>query len=542
MHGLMQDHPLLVSSILRHAARHHRAAKVVSVDHEGKRSRHTWPEIAERAKRLAQALKRRGVVPGERIATLGWNSHRHLELYYGVSGMGAVLHTVNPRLFPGQIVHILKDAQDTHLFVDAALLPVVQGIAAELPSCLQAIVVMGDAASPPDLGRELLSHDALLAAEDGDYEWPDLDERSASSLCYTSGTTGNPKGVLYSHRSTVLHAMAALQADVFGLRAADVVMPVVPMFHVNAWGLPYAAPMAGSAMVLPGPRLDPASVFSLFEEEQVTFSAGVPTVWTMLLAWLRADPSRRFTKPPRLVVGGTALPVAITEGFLKEYGVDILHAWGMTELSPLGSTCSRKFETKDWDAERWLAYSRKQGRPQWGVDFRVLGGDGQPIAEDGVAFGELEVRGPWVAGAYFNSADDPAFTEDGWFRTGDVVTVDEAGSIEIVDRAKDVIKSGGEWISSITLENLALAHPEVQLAAAIPVKHPKWDERPLLLVVPKPGTNPTAESVLAVLEGKVAKWWMPDRVEFVESLPMTATGKLWKAELKREWREFSLEG
>ncbi|MBY0335886.1 MAG: long-chain-fatty-acid--CoA ligase [Acetobacteraceae bacterium] len=542
MLGLMQDHPLLVSSILRHAAKHHRAAPIVSADHEGRRSRHSWPAIEHRAKQLAQALKRRGVVPGERIATLGWNSHRHLELYYGVSGMGAVLHTVNPRLFPGQITHILQDAQDTHLFVDAALLPVVQGVAGELPACLRCIVVMGDAPAPPDLGREVLSHDALLAAESGDFGWPDLDERSASSLCYTSGTTGNPKGVLYSHRSTVLHAMAALQPDVFGLRASDVVMPVVPMFHVNAWGLPYAAPMAGSALVLPGPKLDPASVFSLFEEEGVTFSAGVPTVWTMLLAWLRADASRRFTRPPRLVVGGTALPVAITEGFLKEYGVDILHAWGMTELSPLGSTCSRMFETKDWDADRWLAYSRKQGRPQYGVDFRVLGADGQPIAQDEKAFGELEVRGPWVAGGYFNAPGDPAFTEDGWFRTGDVVTMDATGAIEIVDRAKDVIKSGGEWISSITLENLALAHPDVQLAAAIPVRHPKWDERPLLLVVPKPGTNPTPDSVLAVLEGKVAKWWMPDRVEFVESLPMTATGKLWKAELKREWKDFSLEG
>jgi fatty-acyl-CoA synthase len=539
MLGLMQDHPLLVSSILRHAAKHHQGAKVVSVDHTGARRRLTWPEIEQRAKRVAQALVRRGVRPGERIATLGWNSHRHLELYYGVSGTGAVLHTVNPRLFPEQIAHILNDAEDTHLFVDAPLLPVVQGLVDRLPATLRSIVVMGEGAGEV-AGREVIDHEALIGAEDGDYAWPALDERSASSLCYTSGTTGAPKGVLYSHRSTVLHALASLQPDVFALRAADVVMPVVPMFHVNAWGLPYSAPMVGSAMVLPGPRLDPASLFTLFEEEKVTASAGVPTIWTMLLGWLREDPSRRFARPPRLVVGGTALPVAITRGFLEGYGVEILHAWGMTELSPLGSTCTRKAETADWDQARWLDYSRKQGRPQFGVDFRVLDANGAPIAQDEVAFGELEVQGHWVASAYYNTPGDPAFSEDGWFRTGDVVTLDALGAIEIVDRAKDVIKSGGEWISSITIENLAMAHPEVQLAAAIPVRHPKWDERPLLLVVAKPGTQPTPESILASLEGKIARWWMPDRVEFVESLPMTATGKLWKAELKRQFKDYEL--
>ncbi len=539
MLGLMQEHPLLISSLLRHAARHHAGSRIVSADHAGARTRLTYPDVERRAKRLAQALIRRGVRPGERVATLGWNSHRHLELYYGVSGMGAVLHTVNPRLFADQIAHILADAQDTHLFVDAPLLPVVQGVAERLPASLRTVVVMGDATL--DLpGREALTHEAFIGAEDGDWEWPELDERSASSLCYTSGTTGAPKGVLYSHRSTVLHAMALVAPDVMGLSAQDCAMPVVPMFHVNAWGMPYGAPLVGASLVLPGPRLDPASVFALMEEEGVTFSAGVPTVWTMLLAWLKDDASRNFTKPPRLVVGGTALPVAITRGFLEGYGVDIRHAWGMTELSPLGSTCARKAETAGWDQESWLVYTRKQGRPLFGVDFRVLGADGKPIPRDEKAFGELEVRGHWVASAYYNNPDDPAFSEDGWFRTGDVVRVDELGAIEIVDRAKDVIKSGGEWISSITLENLALAHPDVQLAAAIPVRHPKWDERPLLLVVAKPGTNPTAESVLAVLEGKIARWWMPDRVEFVDSLPMTATGKLWKAELKRQYKDVVL--
>jgi len=541
MRGLMQEHPLLVSSILSHAAKHHRGAKIVSVDAEGHASRATWPEVALGAAKLAQALTRLGVQPGDRIATLGWNSREHLEAYYAISGLGAVLHTVNPRLFPDQIAYILEDAADTHLFVDPSVLPALLSVAERLPKSLRAVILMRPAPQP-DLPVEVLDQASLCAAETGDYAWPELDERSASSLCYTSGTTGMPKGVLYSHRSTVLHAMAAIQPDVFALSALDVVMPVVPMFHVNAWGIPYAAAMTGSSLVLPGPKLDPASLFRLFEEEGVTFSAGVPTIWTMLLAWLRAEPARKFTKPPRLVVGGTALPVAITGGFLHEYGVPILHAWGMTECSPLGSVNSRKAENADWDAERFLEYSRKQGRPQFGIDLRVQDANGAPIAQDEVAFGELQMRGHWVAAGYFNHEKDPAITEDGWFRTGDVVTLDALGEIEIVDRAKDVIKSGGEWISSITLENLALAHPDVALAAAIPVHHPKWDERPLLLVVRKPGTDPTPESILAVLEGKVAKWWMPDRVEFVDTLPMTATGKLWKAELKRQFKDYSLPG
>ena len=541
MLGLMQEHPLLVSSILRHAARHHTGARIVSVDAAGLATRSDWPGLERSARRLAQALARLGAKPGDRVATMSWNSRAHLEVYYAVSGMGAVLHTVNPRLFADQIAYILEDAADVVLFVDPAVLPALLAVAGRLPASLRAVVLM-DAAPTPDLPVPVLDQATLIAAEDGEYAWPVLDERAASSLCYTSGTTGMPKGVLYSHRSTVLHAMSAIQADVFALSARDVAMPVVPMFHVNAWSIPYASAMAGASLVLPGPKLDPASLHHLFEGERVTFSAGVPTIWTLLLAWLRTDATRKFSTPPRLVVGGTALPVAITRGFQREYGIPILHAWGMTELSPLGSLNARKAETADWDEERWLAYSRKQGRPPFGVDFRVLDAAGQPIAQDGVAFGELEVRGPWVAGAYFNHPDDPSFSADGWFATGDMVTVDALGTIEVVDRAKDVIKSGGEWISSITLENLALAHPDVALAAAIGVHHAKWDERPLLLVVRKPGTEPTPEDILAVLEGKVAKWWMPDRVEFVESLPMTATGKLWKAELKRQFKDYTLEG
>ena len=541
MLGLMQDRPLLISAILEHAARNHPASKIVSARADGSLARHTWPQVAARAARLAHALAERGVRRGERIATLAWNEHRHLEAYYGVSSMGAVLHTVNPRLFPDQIAFILGDAQDTHLFVDPTLLPVLEGLAGRLPASLRAVVVMGEEAQVPAQSKlsgkvEMLAQEALIAGKPERYDWPDLDERAASSLCYTSGTTGEPKGVLYSHRSTVLHALATLQKDVFSIGAADVVMPVVPMFHVNAWGIPYSAGIAGASLVLPGPKLDPASLFKLFEEERVSFSAGVPTIWTALLQWLRADPSRRFADPPRLVVGGTALPHAINAGFAKEYGVDILHAWGMTETSPLGTANARKPENADWDLDRFLDYARKQGRALFGVELRVNDASGNPVPHDGAAFGELEVRGPWIASAYFNRSDDPAF-EDGWFRTGDVVTVDDLGCIEIVDRAKDVIKSGGEWISSITLENLAMGHPAVQEAAVIPVRHSKWDERPLLLVVPKPGTSPTAEDILAFYEGKVAKWWIPDTVEFVDDLPHTATGKLWKADLKKRYQD-----
>ena len=538
MLGLMQEHPLLVSSILRHASRHHRASKVVSVDASGNITRSDYPTIAARASQLAAALRRAGVNAGDRVATLGWNTASHLEVYYAVSGMGAVLHTVNPRLFPDQVSFILNDAADVALFVDASLLGGLLALADRLPPSLRLVVVIGEAPAPT-LSIPVIDYDDFLKGEDSEFEWPALDERSASALCYTSGTTGEPKGVLYSHRSTVLHAMAGVQPDVFALRACDVVMPVVPMFHVNAWGLPYCAPMVGTALVLPGPRLDAASLHALFENEGVTFSAGVPTIWTGLLQWLRAHPGARFANPPRLVVGGTALPVTITAGFKQEYGVSILHAWGMTEISPLGSVNTRKAENAHWSDEAFLAYSRKQGRPQFGVDLRVLDASGQPIAEDDSAFGELEVQGHWVASAYFNRPDDEAFTADGWMRTGDVVTLDNLGSIEIIDRAKDVIKSGGEWISSITLENLALAHPDVQLAAVIPARHPKWDERPLLLVVRKPGTNPDSSSILAIYAGKVAKWWVPDAVEFVESLPLTATGKLWKAEMKKQWKDYS---
>ena len=542
MLGLMQDRPLLISSVLDHAARYHRASKIVSVNADGSRVRTSWPEVAQRAAQLAHALARRGVGAGERIATLAWNNRHHLELYYGVSGMGAVLHTVNPRLFPGQILFILRDAADTHLFVDPSILPLVESMTDELPPALKTVVVMGGPETVPAectlRGRvELLDHETLIAGEPTHYAWPEMDERSASSLCHTSGTTGDPKGVLYSHRSTILHAWACIAPEVYGMRALDVVTPVVPMFHVNAWGIPYCAAMSGASLVLPGPKLDPASLYALFEEEGVTFSAGIPTIWTMLLHHLRAEPGRRFSKPPRLLVGGTAMPTAITAGLVKEYGVDVCHGWGMTEISPVGAVSAVTPAQADWDVDRLVAYKRKQGRPFFGIEHKIVDADGREIAEDGEAFGELLVRGPWCASGYFGRPGDPAFTGDGWFRTGDVATKDPLGTIEIVDRAKDVIKSGGEWISSIALENLIMAHPMVAEAAAVPVHDPKWDERPLLLVVPKPGTSPTQEDILGFYEGKVAKWWIPDAVRFVDELPKTATGKMWKAEIKRRMRE-----
>jgi 3-(methylthio)propionyl---CoA ligase len=540
--GLMMERPLLISSILKHAAENHPGAKIVSVRPDGSRARHGWPQIAARAAQLAHALKARGVQNGERIATLAWNEHRHLEIYYGVSSMGAVMHTVNPRLFADQLIFILNDAADTHLFVDPTLMAGAEALADRWPARLKTVVVLGTAEQiPRDCplhGKvEVIAYEDLIAGQPESYDWPELDERSASSLCYTSGTTGEPKGVLYSHRSTVLHGMATLQVDCFAISATDVVMPVVPMFHVNAWGIPYSAGMAGASLVLPGPKLDPQSLHTLFEEEGVTTSAGVPTIWTGLLQWLRANPEKRFGKPPRLTVGGTALPRAINEGFLKEYGVRIMHAWGMTETSPLGAVNVRKPENQDWDTERWLDYSKKQGRALFGAELKVVDAEGKEVPRDGVTFGELLIRGNWVARQYFNRQGDAVFTPDGWFRTGDVVTMDALGCMEIVDRAKDVIKSGGEWISSIELENLIMGHPKVQLAAVIAVAHTKWDERPLLLVVPKPGSNPTAEEILDFYEGKVAKWWIPDAVEFVDNLPMTATGKVWKAQLKKQYAD-----
>lgn len=547
MLGLMQGRPLMIASLLSHAARHHRTAEVVTNTVEGGLHRYSYPECESRAKRLAKALLGRGVGQGERIGTLAWNTYRHLELYYGVSGMGAVCHTINPRLFPEQISYIIRHAEDTHLFVDLTFLPLVEKLAEQVKDVVKAVVVLTDRDHMPDAalpdGMDLLCYEELLAAADDDYVWPEFDENTASSLCYTSGTTGNPKGVLYSHRSTVLHALGVNAADVLGLRAVDKVMPVVPMFHVNAWGTPYAAPATGATLVMPGPHMDGASLQALMDGEGVTAALGVPTVWLGLLNHLR-ESGTRIDSVERLVIGGSACPRMIMEAFDADYGVRVDHAWGMTEMSPLGTYNTLKPAEAALHGDDLMHARLSQGRMIYGVDMKIVDDAGDELPWDGKAFGALMVRGPWVCSAYFRREDETGETHDadGWFRTGDVATIDPQGYMRITDRTKDVIKSGGEWISSIELENIAVGHPGVAEAAVIAARHPKWDERPLLIVVPRDGQNLQPADVLAWFEGKVAKWCVPDEVVVVDALPHTATGKLQKTALRDRFADHLLQG
>lgn len=532
MLGSMMDVPLLVSSILRHAEASHGDTPIVSRGADGALHRTDYAELASRSRRLARALDRLGVAPGDRVGTLAWNSYRHLEIYFAVSGSGRICHTINPRLFPDQIAEIVTHAGDGVLFVDPGLVPLVDSLADRL-AAVRAVVVMGAADAMPRAERlpGLLCYETLLGAEADGGGWPVLDERLAAGLCYTSGTTGPPKGVLYSHRSTVLHALSISVPDGFGFSARDTAMPVVPMFHVNAWGLPYAAAMAGAKLVMPGPRLDGESLHDLIRHEGVTLTAGVPTVWMGLLDRVEA---RGETLAPlqRVGIGGSACPPVLIERFARQ-GIDVVHAWGMTETSPVAVVSRPKHGQAHLSPEEDLALRRKQGRPLFGVELRAVGPAGEAVPQDGEAFGAMLVRGPCVASRYYGSEGDEAFATEGWFATGDIVTVDPSGFVEIVDRAKDVIKSGGEWISSIELENIAVEHPAVREAAVVARQDPRWGERPVLFVVPVEGLSVTEQELAALFEGRVARWMVPTDLRIVPDLPHTATGKLHKAAIRR---------
>jgi fatty-acyl-CoA synthase len=533
MLGLMQDWPLLCHKIIDHAARFHGGREVVSRSVEGPIHRTDYAGLRQRALACAKRLEKDGVQLGDRAATLAWNTWRHMEVWYGALGIGAIYHTVNPRLFTEQIVWIVNHAEDRILFVDLTFLPLVEGLRDRLTS-LERIIVLSDAAHMPDTKLDAVPYEEWLAETDDDFAWKTFDENTAAGMCYTSGTTGNPKGVVYSHRSNVLHALAANSGDMLGLTSRERVMPVVPMFHANCWSIAFSAPMAGAALVMPGPKMDGASIHELLEEERVTCTAAVPTVWTMLLQHLDAT-GGKLNHLKRVVIGGSACPRAMAQAFQQRYGVEVVHAWGMTEMSPLGSLCTLKPEYAGLTGEARLDIQEKQGHPPFLVEMKVTGDDGRELPWDGESFGRLKVRGPAVAKAYFKGEGGNILDEDGFFDTGDVAHMDEYGYMHITDRAKDVIKSGGEWISSIALENIAVGHPAVMEAAVIAVPHAKWDERPLLIVVPKDGANVSREDILAFIGARTASWCVPDDVVFVEEIPHTATGKIQKTTLRERF-------
>jgi 3-(methylthio)propionyl---CoA ligase len=537
--GQMMDRPLLISSIIQHADRYFGHNEIVSRRVEGDIHRYTYRDCHKRARRLANALKSLGVKMGDRVATLAWNGYRHMEAYYAVSGSGAVLHTVNPRLHPDQIAYILNHADDQYLFFDLTFLPAVETFCSNC-STLKGAILMCDRDRMPAESKlaNLMCYEDLIEANSDQYEWPLFDENSASSLCYTSGTTGNPKGALYSHRSTVLHSYASAMPDALNVSARDVVLPVVPMFHVNAWGLPYSVPLTGAKLVFPGAALDGKSIYELFEQEQVTFSAGVPTVWLGLLNYVSQN-NLKFSSFKRTVIGGSACPPAMMKTFRHQYGVEVVHAWGMTEMSPLGTTCTLQTRHLALPEEQQQAVLEKQGHTIFGVDMKIVADDGNELPWDGKTYGNLMVRGPWVVSAYFKG-EGGDILQDGWFPTGDVATISPDGYMQITDRSKDVIKSGGEWIGSIDIENIAMAHPAVQQAACIGVRHPKWDERPLLVVVKRPNAEVTKEELLRFFEGKIAKWWTPDDVVFVDALPIGATGKILKNRIRDQFKDYQL--
>ncbi|MGK2286213.1 long-chain fatty acid--CoA ligase [Pedomonas sp. V897] len=539
MSGRMQDWPLLIWRLIEHAAIAHGGQEIVTATVEGERHRYTWADCRHRARQLAEALTRLGVRTGDRVGSLAWNTHRHLEAWFAVSGMGAVMHTINPRLFAEQLVYIINHAEDTVLMLDLSFVPLVEKLAPRLTTVKTYILLTDRAHMPETSLPNVLCYEELLAAEPGAFRWPEMDETTPAGLCYTSGTTGNPKGVLYTHRSTVLHTLLISLADTMGLTSSGITMPVVPMFHANAWGVPYSAAAVGAKLVLNGPNFDPATLQRLIIEEGVTSTAAVPTIWLGMLQHLEKT-GTDLGPLERLVIGGAAAPRVMIETFENRYGIKVFHAWGMTEMSPVGTVGSLTAAAEKLPQEQQIDLKCKQGRAIFGVDLKVTDDAGNTLPRDGRTAGHLKVRGPAVVARYFKDEGGDILDEESFFDTGDVATIDEMGFIQITDRAKDVIKSGGEWISSIDLENAAVGHPAVAEAAVIGVPHPKWDERPLLIVVRKPGETVGKEDLLAFLQGKVAKWWLPDDVVFVDEIPHTATGKISKLELRRQFKDYKL--
>jgi fatty-acyl-CoA synthase len=539
MFGQMQDVPLLVNRILDHALVNHGEREIVSRLVEGNIHRETYADAHLRARKLSQALQALGMGVGDVVATMAWNTHRHFEAWYGITGVGGIYHTLNPRLFPEQLSYIINHAEDKIILTDLTFVPVLEGIEKDIPN-VKAIIIMTDATHMPETSlKNVLCYEDLIDSNNGDFNWVEVDERAPSGMCYTSGTTGNPKGVCYTHRSNVLHTLTSLSNDVMGLSSMDSVMPVVPMFHANAWGLAFSAPAVGSKIVNPGPNMDGESIYQLLTEEEVTFSAAVPTVWLMLLQHMEAN-NLKLPKLNNVTIGGSAVPRMMLEKFERDYGVMVKHAWGMTELSPLGSIASFKSGMEHMSFDEQMDIKVKQGRPPYLVEMKITDDEGNELPRDGKAFGHLMVRGPFIVGEYVKGDGGQILDKDGFFDTGDVATLDPLGFMQITDRAKDVIKSGGEWISSIEIENIAVGFDKLQETAVIGVEHPKWDERPLLIVVKNPGVEVTKEEVLAYLDGKIAKWWMPDDVVFVDEIPHTATGKIQKLTLRQQFADYTL--
>ena len=541
MHGLMMDTPLLISSIAEHAANFHGDREIVSVTMDNPRHRYTVRDSVQRARQLAGALDKLGLERGDRIATIAWNDYRHLEIYYGVSGAGYVCHTINPRLFPEQLVFIINHAEDRYICTDLMFVPLLEKLLPQIPN-VEGFVIMTDAAHMPETSLpNAVCYETMIEAESTDYDWPQFDERTASALCYTSGTTGDPKGVLYDHRSTVLHAYAAVAPDVMNLSSSDVVLPVVPLFHVNAWGIPYSTFMTGAKLVFPGPKMgDGEAFYALMEAENVNIALGVPTVWLGLLQYCE-QAGKRLDMMEKTIIGGAAVPRVMIEQFQKKHDVQVIQGWGMTEMSPLGTANTPKAGQESLTEDERFDLATKAGRGIYGCELRIVDDEGRALPWDGVAYGALQVRGPWICSDYYKlEGAAGTHTQDGWFDTGDVATIDPQGYLAITDRTKDVIKSGGEWISSIELENAAMGHPAVAEAAVIGVAHPKWTERPLLVVVPADGQQIDKQELLDFFKGKVADWWIPNDVAFVDELPHTATGKIKKIELRRQFADYAL--